>query len=904
LRRGSTAEMSKKFTGDDVKSAMQNIDNVRNILMVGPMGVGKTCGMDCLGAQCGLVAEEKIGETRFTHTRPDERDKGCTIKSSLTTMIIDDLLVHALDTPGHTEYSGELSIVAPLADGAFFVVDGSRGDLAPQVTKQVKMANDIEIAPLLFCNRLDISLLVTKKPADEILDELMQLVEAFNQLCLMKPDATTVSAEKGSVMFGSLLHGWGFTIPHIAGTYSKKFGSDIETMSARLWGENYFNPKKKTWTKSSQDGSSRAFVTLIITPIMKILEACEGGDVDKVEKMMAAMGVTFSAADKKFTGVNLFHRAMQLWMPAGPCMASAFRKFVPNPAQAQAKRAPVLISGPMADPACAAVKECSTTGQLLFQVAKLVPQPSAAGRFFALGRVFSGTMGADKCYLLEEDYVPKHAVEDAGKAADSDPFAMAAPPEGEAAEEDIPDAGPEGSESPGGKSPAVEGGYTPKAGKSPAFLQERRIQGVVFCQAGKYTAVSSVPCGNLCAISGIDQFILKRATVAGSKDAFPLRKPTLNVSPVVRISLQPKSAADLPKMVEALRRLAKTCPIVETSVEDNGKHVLAACGQEHMRVLKRDLEEEYLPGVEVKWDDPSISYRETVTQESSLICLSKSPNKHNRLFIKAEPLDEELCRAIETNQINPNQDAKLRAKRLEKDFGWDRNDGLKIWGFGPAPEEAGGSYGANLLVDQTRAIQYLNEIKESVNSGLLWAARQGPLCEENMRGIRFNLLDVKLHTDSIHRGMGQIQPTARRVFFASTMTAECRFQEPIFNISIGASADSQPGIMQALGACRGEFISCETSGTQINVLAYVPIAETLGQTPFATVLSQKTNGRASANYAFDHWETMNADPLSFKKNKMGEMEPQSKAAEILLAIRKRKGLKVEPPTLAEYFDKL
>jgi len=146
-----------------------------------------------------------------------------------------------------------------------------------------------------------------------------------------------------------------------------------------------------------------------------------------------------------------------------------------------------------------------------------------------------------------------------------------------------------------------------------------------------------------------------------------------------------------------------------------------------------------MPGVPIKWDDPSITYRETVTDESDIMCLSKSPNKHNRLFVKATPLDDELCKAIESGYIGQNQDLKIRGKRLEKEFGWDKTDTLKIWSFGPAPEEAGGSYGANVMVDQTKAVQYLNEIKESVNSGLLWASRQGVLAEENMRACRFNI---------------------------------------------------------------------------------------------------------------------------------------------------------------------
>jgi len=386
-----------------------------------------------------------------------------------------------------------------------------------------------------------------------------------------------------------------------------------------------------------------------------------------------------------------------------------------------------------------------------------------------------------------------------------------------------------------------------------------------------------------------------------SKNCFTFKGPFFLVSAVVKVSLSPKNAKELPKVVEGLRRLTKSCPLVEVSLEDSGLHAIAGCGQEHMRVLKRDLEEDYLPGIPLKWDDPSVSYRETVTMESSQICLSKSPNKHNRLFIKAEPMSEEVNLAIESNRINPMLEAKARAKILDKEFGWDKTDALKIWGFGPAPEEAGGNYGANVLVDQTKGVQYLNEIKESTNSGLLWAGRQGPLCEENMRGVRFNLLDVKLHTDSIHRGMGQIQPTARRVFFAAVMLGGCRLVEPVFKAEIDATADSSPGIMQALGACRGELVVSEEQGSRVLVEAFVPIAETIGNTPFATILSQKTNGKAAVSYAFDHWEAMPSDPLKvdLKKNL-----PLTKTAEIMFAIRTRKGLKVEAPILTDYLDKL
>jgi len=163
------------------------------------------------------------------------------------------------------------------------------------------------------------------------------------------------------------------------------------------------------------------------------------------------------------------------------------------------------------------------------------------------------------------------------------------------------------------------------------------------------------------------------------------------------------------------------------------------------------------------------------------------------------------------------------------------------------------------------------------------------------------LLDVKLHADSIHRGMGQIQPTTRRVLYASTMTGTPRLVEPVFLADIEGPANAGPGCLQAISSCRGELVQTEQIGSRVSVQAFVPIAETIGATPFATVLSQKTNGSAFVNYKFDHWEAMGSDPMAVDK-KTGK--PTTKAAEIALQIRERKGLKVEAPVLFDYLDKL
>merc|ERR1719174_1808706 len=159
-------------------------------------------------------------------------------------------------------------------------------------------------------------------------------------------------------------------------------------------------------------------------------------------------------------------------------------------------------------------------------------------------------------------------------------------------------------------------------------------------------------------------------------------------------------------------------------------------------------------------------------------------------------MSDEVCKDIEEGKIGPKADPKEKAKVLREKYDWDDNDARKIWCYGPETE------GANLVVDQTVAIQYLNEIKEHVNSAFQWATKEGPLCEENMRGIRFNLMDVTLHTDSIHRGAGQIMPPTRRACFAAELTGTPTLQEPIFLVEITCPQDAMSGVYSCMNMRR------------------------------------------------------------------------------------------------------
>jgi len=354
----------------------------------------------------------------------------------------------------------------------------------------------------------------------------------------------------------------------------------------------------------------------------------------------------------------------------------------------------------------------------------------------------------------------------------------------------------------------------------------------------------------------------------------------------VRVAVEPKNPADLPKLVEGLKRLSKSDPMVQCMIEESGEHIIAGAGELHLEICLKDLEEDHA-GIPLKKSDPVVSYRETVSEESSMMCLSKSPNKHNRLFMKAAPLPDGLPEAIDDGEINPRDDAKLRGRVLADKYEFDVGEARKIWCFGPDTN------GPNLMIDCTKGVQYLAEIKDSVVAGFQWASKEGVLCDENMRGTRFNLYDVALHADAIHRGGGQIIPTARRVLYASMLTAEPRLMEPVYQVEIQCPESAVGGIYGVLNRRRGHvFEEAQTPGTPMFVVkAYLPVNESFG---FTADLRSNTGGQAFPQCVFDHWQIMPGDPL----------EEGGKVFDIVQKVKQRKGLKPGNPDFNSFYDKL
>merc|ERR1712096_345250 len=416
-----------------------------------------------------------------------------------------------------------------------------------------------------------------------------------------------VSPDNGTVGFGSGLHGWAFSLKQFATMYASKFGIDVQKLMKRLWGDNCFNPKTNKWSKSMKDDYIRGFCMFVLTPIYKVTQAIMNEDNEAIDKLVKKTGCTLRPEDRAKVGKQLLKTFMRIWLPAGDTLLEMITIHLPSPVTAQRYRGELLYEGPQDDEVAVAIKNCDPEGPLCMYVSKMVPTTDK-GRFYAFGRVFAGKVATgQKVRIMGPNFVP-------GKKED---------------------------------------------------LYVKPIQRTILMMGRYIEAIEDVPCGNICGLVGVDQYLVKTGTLSTSATAHNMNQMKFSVSPVVRVAVEAKNPSDLPKLVEGLKRLSKSDPMVQCIIEESGEHIVAGAGELHLEICLKDLEEDHA-GIPLKKSDPVVSYRETVTETSDRMCLSKSPNKHNRLFMKARPLDEGIPEDIDDAiaEMTPRTDAKIRGRYL------------------------------------------------------------------------------------------------------------------------------------------------------------------------------------------------------------------------------------------------
>jgi len=367
----------------------------------------------------------------------------------------------------------------------------------------------------------------------------------------------------------------------------------------------------------------------------------------------------------------------------------------------------------------------------------------------------------------------------------------------------------------------------------------------------------------------------------------------------MKIACEPLNPSELPKMLEGLRKLNKAYPLLSTKVEESGEHVVIGTGELYVDCVMHDLRHVYAE-IEVKVSDPVVTFCETVVETSSLKCFAETPNQRSKLTMIAEPLEKGLADDIESGAVSIHWDRKRLGDFFQQRYDWDLLAARSVWGF--APDERG----ANILVDDTLPSEVdkglLNSIRDYILQGFQWSCREGPLCDEPMRNVKFKILDASIAPEPIHRGGGQIIPTARRVAYSAFLMATPRLMEPVYSVEIQAPADTISAIYTVLGRRRGHVMSeGPRPGTPLSLLkAFVPVIDSFG---FETDLRSHTQGQAFCLSTFDHWAIVPGDPLD-KNIALRPLEPQPTphlAREFMVKTRRRKGLS-EDVSINKFFD--
>ena len=263
---------------------------------------------------------------RFTDTRPDEQERCITIKSTGISLYYElderagklikqerdgnGFLINLIDSPGHVDFSSEVTAALRLTDGALVVVDAVSG-VCVQTETVLRQAIGERIKPVLFMNKMDRALLELQLQQEDLYQTFQRIVENVNVIIATYGDEdgpmgnVQVDPTAGTCGFGSGLHGWGFSLRNFAELYAAKFGIEEDKLMLRLWGDQFYSAGEKKWNKTGGDGYVRGFNQFVLDPIFKMFDAIMNFKKDVTEKMLDKLGVKLPTDEKELEGKAL-----------------------------------------------------------------------------------------------------------------------------------------------------------------------------------------------------------------------------------------------------------------------------------------------------------------------------------------------------------------------------------------------------------------------------------------------------------------------------------------------------------------------------------------------------------------------------------------------------------------------
>ncbi|XP_054473537.1 elongation factor-like GTPase 1 [Anoplopoma fimbria] len=783
---------------EKIIALQRNPANIRNLCILAHVDHGKTTLADCLVATNGIISSRLAGKLRYLDSREDEQIRGITMKSSAISLHFtngdQEYLLNLIDSPGHVDFSSEVSTAVRLCDGAIVVVDAVEG-VCPQTQAVLRQAWLENIRPVLVINKIDRLIVELKLTSQEAYTHLQKILEQVNAVTgtlftskvleereekekekekkkkeeeEKEKDGRTLSGDQvydwveeaddsllyfspdqGNVVFASAIDGWGFSIQQFAHIYSQRMGIKAEVLLKTLWGDFYLNAKAKKIMKGAQaKGKKTLFVQLVLDNIWSLYDAVvTRRDKEKVEKMVTSLGVKVMARDSRHSDPKVLLSAIcSQWLPVSQAVLLMVCEKLPSPLEMTAERVEKLMSvgarrfdslPEQTQELKRAFLQCSSgeDDPLIVFVSKMFAVDTKA-----LPRNKQRPLTLEEMAQRRELARQRHA--DRMAAEHKDPaHSERTPQEGPPAPLDsakmesltLKDSKPEEEEEQqtfiafarvfsgvakkgqkvfvlGPKYDPAQGlGMLPEGVRASDGVSEVphlsccSMENLYLLMGRELEELEEVPVGNVLGIGGLEESVLKSATLSTSPACPPFTPLNFEATPIVRVAIEPKHPSDMPKLVRGMRLLNQADPCAEVLIQETGEHVLVTAGEVHLQRCLDDLRERFAK-IEISASKPIIPFRETVVRTPKVDMVNEDLGRQHKVAI-IHQVKEEASQGRSSSTLHvdsaglvtlttPNRLATVSVRAI------------------PLPQEV-----TSLLERSTELIRTLEQINMSLNEG-------------------------------------------------------------------------------------------------------------------------------------------------------------------------------------------
>uniref|UniRef100_A0A5G2QUA0 Elongation factor-like 1 n=1 Tax=Sus scrofa TaxID=9823 RepID=A0A5G2QUA0_PIG len=749
---------------DKMIQLQKNTANIRNICVLAHVDHGKTTLADCLISSNGIISSRLAGKLRYMDSREDEQIRGITMKSSAISLHYakddEEYLINLIDSPGHVDFSSEVSTAVRICDGCIIVVDAVEG-VCPQTQAVLRQAWLENIRPVLVINKIDRLIVELKFTPQEAYSHLKNILEQINALTgtlftskVLEERAERVtesqvnphseqgeqvydwstgledtddshlyfSPDQGNVVFTSAIDGWGFGIEHFAKIYSQKTGIRKEVLLKTLWGDYYINMKAKKIMKVDQaKGKKPLFVQLILGNIWSLYDAVLKKDKEKIDKIVTSLGLKIGAREARHSDPKVQINAIcSQWLPISQAVLAMVCQKLPSPLDITAERVEKLMCAGSQTFDSLPPETQALKADLSLQKRSLrgVSVPDEGTR-----RSWQRRRGRHP-WSPPRMGVPLRRVQ--RKKSRKVPLGFSAPLDG---------------------LPPVP------------HMACCTLENLYLLMGRELEDLEEVPPGNVLGIGGLQDFVLKSATLCTLPSCPPFIPLNFEATPIVRVAVEPKHPSEMPQLVKGMKLLNQADPCVQILIQETGEHVLVTAGEVHLQRCLDDLKERFAK-IQISVSEPIIPFRETITkppkvdmvneeigkqQKVAVIHQTKedqskipegiqvdsdglvtitTPNKLATLCVRAMPLPEEVTQILEensdlirsmeqlTSSLNEGKNTQVIHQKTQEKIGefkgrleqhltgrkW-RNTVDQIWSFGPR------KCGPNILVNKSEDFQ-------------------------------------------------------------------------------------------------------------------------------------------------------------------------------------------------------